>query len=34
MLEPAIAANSIKKNIKLQLFRVENKDKSKLFVAG
>ena len=29
MLEPAIAVNSIKKNIKLQLFQVDNKDKSK-----
>ena len=29
MLEPVIAANSIKKNIKLQLFQIDNKDKSK-----
>src|SRR5436190_17659239 len=31
ILEPAIAANSIKKNIKLQLFQIDNKDKSKHF---
>src|SRR5437773_6937009 len=29
MLEPVIAVNSIKKNIKLQLFQIDNKDKSK-----
>ena len=29
MLESVIAANSIKKNIKLQLFQIDNKDKSK-----
>src|SRR5436190_12239137 len=29
MLESAIAVNSIKKNIKLQLFQIDNKDKSK-----
>jgi 23S rRNA pseudoU1915 N3-methylase RlmH len=29
MLESVIAVNSIKKNIKLQLFQIDNKDKSK-----
>src|SRR5947207_15067003 len=29
MLEPAIVINSIKKIIKLQLFQIDNKDKSK-----